>query len=317
MTAAVVEAPLSTPESRFEDLPDYPFRSHYLTVHDAAAELRMHYVDEGPSSAPVALLLHGEPTWSFTWRGVISRVVDAGFRAVAPDHIGFGKSDKLRLREQYSYARYVDWMTEFVTATQLDNITLVAQDWGGPIGLSTLARMPDRFTAVVAATTLLPNCDPPPRGVAPWPGELIQNWVDLSTAAEDLPIADIVAGVTANPIGDAAKRGYDAPFPDARYKAAALQFPALIPIAESMPGIAENRQTWEILRTWHKPFVTAFSDSDPTTKAWEKVFRDNIPGARNSPHTEIKNAGHFVQEEQPDALADVVIACMRRAQAPI
>lgn len=307
-----MSAAIRTDDTRFAGLPDFDYAPRYHQLKDSAdGVLRMHYIDEGPADAPVALLLHGEPSWSFAWRGVIARLVDAGFRAVAPDHIGFGRSDKLPYREQYSYARFVSWMCDFVAALDLRQITLVCQDWGGPIGLSTLAAMPQRFAAVVAANTLLPNCEPPPRGVAEWPDDTIRGWVELSKAADDLPVADIVGGVCVAPLAAEVHAAYDAPFPDASYKAAVLEFPGLIPLSEQMAGITENRHTWSLLRGWDKPFVTAFSDSDPTTKAWEAVFQTQIPGANNDLHREITAAGHFVQEEQPAALAAVVIACMQ------
>lgn len=299
---------LRTPAERFAGLPDFPFAAHAVEIQEPdEGALRMCYVDEGEPDAPVVLMLHGEPSWSFAYRHVIRAVADAGYRAVAPDHIGFGRSDKLPRRSDYSYARFVDWMCRFVRALDLRDVTLLCQDWGGPIGLSTLAAMPERFAAVVAANTLLPNCEPPPRGVAPWPGELIGNWVETARRADDLPVAEIVGGVCVTPLSDALKAAYDAPFPDASYKAAVLEFPALIPIREDMPGVAENRAVWRVLEGWEKPFVTAFSDGDPTTADWAGVFRHRIPGADNDLHTTIAKAGHFVQEEQGEALAEVVL----------
>lgn len=298
---------LRTPEARFTGLPDFPFAPHYHTLSASSGELRMAYIDEGPRAAPVVLMLHGEPSWSFAYRRVIASVAAAGYRAVAPDHIGFGRSDKLPARSDYSYARFVDWMSDFVQALDLRDILLVCQDWGGPIGLSTLARSPERFSAVLAANTLLPNCEAPPRGVADWPGELVANWAQMTAAADDLPVAEIVNGVCVNPLPEAVKAAYDAPFPDASYKAAVLEFPSLIPIRADMPGCAENREVWRLLERWDKPFVTAFSDSDPSTGAWAEVFRHRIPGAANDWHTTIEGAGHFVQEEQGEALAEVVL----------
>ncbi|MBP8926913.1 MAG: alpha/beta fold hydrolase [Pseudomonadales bacterium] len=297
-----------TPDTRFVGLPDFAFEPHYLEVHDAQlGALRMHYVDEGPRNAPAVLMLHGEPSWSFAWRHVIAGVVAGGFRAIAPDHIGFGRSDKPAVRGDYSYVRFVDWMDEFVETLDLHDITLLCQDWGGPIGLSVLARQPQRFAAVVAGNTLLPNCEAPPRGVAPWPGKQIEDWVALCATSEDLPVAEIVSGSGVRALADAVKAGYDAPFPDARYKAGALAFTGLIPTHEHMPGVMENRAVWRVLEQWHKPFVTAFSDADPSTRDWAAVFRERIPGARNTLHTTIDDAGHFLQEEQGAALAAVVL----------
>lgn len=299
---------LRTPEQRFAALPDFPYSPHYLSLSHPTGDLRMAYIDEGPSDAPVVLMLHGEPSWSFAYRHVIEAVAASGYRAIAPDHIGFGRSDKLAQRSDYSYAAFVQWLTQFVTELDLKNILLVCQDWGGPIGLSTLAACPERFSAVVVANTLLPNCEAPPAGVADWPGETITAWVDMTANADDLPVAEIVAGVCVNPLSAEIKAAYDAPFPDASYKAGVLEFPSLIPIREDMPGCAENRRVWQVLETWHKPFVTAFSDSDPSTANWAEVFRKRIPGANNSLHTTIKGAGHFVQEEQGAALAKVVLS---------
>ena len=298
---------LRTPDDRFDNLPDFPYPPRYLQVTSPGGEaLRMHYVDAGPRHGPVVLMLHGEPSWSFSWRKVIRVLNEAGYRTLAPDHIGFGRSDKLLERDAYSYRQYVDWMIDLVQQLDLRRIVLLAQDWGGPIGLSTLAHMPERFAAVVAANTLLPNCEAPPRGVEDWPGELIENWVAMSAAADDLPISDIIAGVSVQELPDRVRRAYDAPFPSPAFKAAALQFPSLIPLHEGMPGIAENRANWQVLEQWRKPFITAFSDSDPTTRAWQQVFQQRIPGAAGMAHTTIAHAGHFLQEEQGEALGRVV-----------
>lgn len=312
---------LRTPEHRFDDLPGFVFAPRYCTVHDARyGELRMHYLDESldeglnkeASTRPVALLLHGEPTWSYLYRNVIPAISAAGFRAIAPDHIGFGRSDKLPRREDYSYQKFVDWLCEFIEALDLRRITLVCQDWGGPIGLRALSELPDRFDAVLATNTVLPNCEPPPHGVANWPGKQISDWVAMCRDSSDLPISEIVAGTCVRRPAANILRAYDAPFPDASYKAAPLQITCLIPIEERMAGVVENRRAWELFERFDKPFLTAFSDADPSTKAWEKVFRGRVPGANDQPHCEIKNAGHFVQEEAGEELAAVLVEMMRR-----
>ncbi len=303
---------LRTDEARFAGL-DFPYLPRYVDLHDARwGALRMAAVDEGPRAAPVALLLHGEPTWGYLYRHIIPRVVAAGFRAVAPDYIGFGRSDKLAQRHDYSYAGFVGWLREFIEALDLSRITLVCQDWGGPIGLSVLAQLPQRFAAVLAANTLLPNCQAPPLGVAGWPGETIANWAAYAAAAEDLPVSGIIAGVSRRPLTEVAQRAYDAPFPDASYKAAALAFPPLIPLRADMPGIAENRRVWEFLEQFERPFVTAFSDSDPTTAPWAEVFRRRVPGAAGQVHPVIAGAGHFLQEDAGEALAEVLVGLLRR-----
>lgn len=300
---------LRTADEFFMGLPEYDFSPNYLYVdHPKYGDVRMHYIDEGQRDAPVILMLHGCPTWSYLYRKVVPLVVAAGFRAVVPDLIGFGQSDKLPERSDYSYQQYVSWMLSFIDQLGLQDILLLCQDWGGPIGLSSLAARPALFSSVVVTNTLLPNCELPPKGVEGWPGELIDNWVAFTVGAEDLPVGEIVNGVAVQPMEKAVKAAYDAPYPDSSYKAGALHFPSLIPRDESMPGIKENRWVWEQLEQWKKPFVTAFSDMDTTTKAWEKVFQSRIPGAKNREHYEIKNAGHFVQEEQAQRLAEICIA---------
>lgn len=307
---------LRTDEARFAHLAEFPFTPRYVTLSDARwSALRMAYVDEGPAEAPVALLLHGEPTWGYLYRKMIPRIAQAGFRAVAPDFIGFGRSDKLPARSDYTYEGFVGWLKSFLTALDLKSVTLVGQDWGGPIGLSVLSEMPERFAAVLAANTLLPNCEPPPQGVAPWPGTIIANWVAHAAAAQDLPVSAIIAAVCCNAPAPDVLRAYDAPFPDASYKAAVLAFPGLIPVVPEQAGIAENRRVWKQLEAFTKPFVTAYSDSDPTTKPWAEVFRRRVPGARGVAHPQIPSAGHFLQEDQGEALADVLVALLQRVRA--
>lgn len=302
---------LRTPEECFADLPDFPFAPCYLGLpHPRWGELRLHYLDEGPRERPVALMLHGEPTWSFLYRRMIGPVVAGGFRTVAPDWIGFGRSDKLPAPEDYSYQGHVDALRELILRLDLQRIVLVCQDWGGPIGLRVLAEMPQRFAAVLATNTLLPTGEPPPRGVPDWPGEIIEQWVARARAASDLPVEQIVASVCVRPLEEAVLRGYRAPFPDAAYKAGVLAFPRLIPIRAGMPGLEENRRAWQALEHFSAPFLTAFSDRDPSTRAWERVFRERIPGARGQPHVVIREAGHFVQEEQGEVLAAVLLALM-------
>ena len=304
---------LRTPEGRFAHLPDFPYRRRGVEIADSAfGSLRMAYIDEGPKDRPVVLMLHGEPTWSFLYRKMIGPITAAGFRAVAPDHIGFGASDKPRDRAAYSYQSYVDWMRRFIEALDLKRATLVCQDWGGPIGLRVLSETVDRFDAVVAANTLLPSFESPPRGIEVWPGDGIAAWGQSTKTSTDMAIGETVAGVCVKRPAPEVVAAYDAPYPDASYKSGPLEFPALIPIRSDMPGVAENRRAWEVLARFEKPFVTAFSDHDPATKAWEKVFQACVPGAKDQPHVEIKEAGHFLQEEQGEALADVVVGVLRR-----
>lgn len=303
---------LRTPESCFEGLPDYPFAPHYVEVEDPAlGPLRMHYVDEGAHDAPVVLMLHGNPTWSYLYRHMIGPVAAAGYRVIAPDMIGFGKSDKPAAREAYGFDRFVLWMRRFVEALDLTGTTLVCQDWGGPIGLRVLSEVPGRFAAVLASNTLLQNCDAPPLGVPDWPGEAIAAWIETCRTSDDLPLDELVARACVTRPADDVLAAYAAPYPDAAYKAGMLEITCGIPIAEGAEGLEANRAAWRFFETWDKPFLTAFSDSDPATINWEKVFQARVAGAKGQPHTRIAGAGHFVQEEQGPALAEVLIAFLR------
>jgi haloalkane dehalogenase len=295
---------LRTPDERFIGLPDFPFAPHYATLREG---LRMHYLDEGAARHGVVLMLHGEPSWSFLYRKMIGPVAAAGWRCIAPDHIGFGRSDKIADRAAYSADRFVGWIAELIEQLDLSRIVLVCQDWGGPIGLRVLAQMPDRFAGVFATNTLLPNAEPPPRGVADWPGPIVLPWIETCRTSNDLPISEIFAATCVARPAPEVLAAYDAPFPDAAYKAAALAITTLIPVDDAAPGMAANHAAWDVLDGFDKPFATAFSDQDPATAAWEAVFRARVPGAARAPHVRITGAGHFVQEEQGAALADALI----------
>ncbi len=305
---------LRTPDERFAGLPDYAFAPRWVELSGPGGEaLRMHVVDEGPRDAPVVLMLHGEPTWSFLYRKMIPALVAAGLRAVAPDHIGFGRSDKLADRTAYTYASHVEWILALLAALDLREITLVCQDWGGPIGLSALAARPDRFARVVAANTILPTVDPAlTDGVLEWRSDALLDWILASQRIPCFSAGAVVAGVCVRPVAPEVVRGYDAPFPDERYVAAARQFPVLIPITPGDPGAARNRATWRVLERFERPFLTAFSDADPATRGWETLFQRRIPGARGQPHTTIRNAGHFLQEDAGPELAKIVVEFVAR-----
>ena len=300
---------LRTSEARFAALPDFAFAPKYVEVPGSGGtRLRMHLVDEGPRDAPVVLLLHGEPTWSFLYRKMIPVIVAAGLRAVAPDLIGFGRSDKPADRTAYSQAAHVAWLRALVAALDLRDATLVCQDWGGPIGHAAIAAEPGRFSRVVAANTILPTLDPElTAGVLEWRSDALLDWIVGSQRMPVFSAGAIVAGVCARPVAPDAIAAYDAPFPDERHLAAARQFPVLIPITPGDPGAATNRATWQVLERWNRPFLTAFSDSDPATRGWDTIFQRRIPGARAQPHATIPGAGHFLQEDAGPELAKLVV----------
>ncbi|MBL9097471.1 MAG: haloalkane dehalogenase [Alphaproteobacteria bacterium] len=287
---------LRTPDSRFANLPDYPFAPHYREICDAdGTQMRLHYVDEGPRAAPPVLLLHGEPSWSFLYRKMITSLAAKGHRVVAPDLIGFGKSDKPTEQSDYTFERHVKWMSDWLTGLDLKNITLFCQDWGGLIGLRLVAAFPERFARVVVGNTGLP--------VGTGMTEGFKQWLNFSQSVPELPIGEIVAMGTKKGLSDDVKAAYVAPFPDETYKAGARRFPALVPVTPEHGSVAENKAAWEVLSRFTKPVLTLFSDSDPVTKGGERVFLERVPGTKGQPHTIIKDAGHFLQEDAPDELA--------------
>ncbi len=292
---------LRTPDERFANLPGYRFSPHYVDV----AGLRLHYVDEGPRTAAPVLMLHGEPSWSYLYRKMIPILVAAGQRAVAPDLIGFGRSDKPLRREDYTYQRHVDWIRGLMEALDLRQITLVCQDWGGLIGLRLAAEHEERFARIVAANTFLPTGDVQP-------GDAFKAWQRYSQEAPEFHVGGIVRGGCVTDLAADVVAAYDAPFPDDRYKAGARQFPMLVPTSPNDPASAANRQAWGVLSRWQKPFLTAFSDSDPITRGADRLLQQGIPGALDQPHTTITGAGHFLQEDQGEALARVVVDFVNR-----
>jgi haloalkane dehalogenase len=290
-----------TPDAAFDSLPDFPWEPAYAEVRDPdGGTLRMAYVDAGPADGPVALLLHGEPSWAFLYRHVIRVLVDRGIRCVAPDLVGFGRSDKPLHQGDYSYARLVEWTRELI-ADHLDlrEVTLVGQDWGGLIGLRLVAEHPDRFSAVVAANTGLPTGD----------FDMPEIWWQFRRAVEAAPTLDIgrlVAAGCVRPMADSVRAAYDAPFPEERAKAGARAMPGLVPTRPDDPASGANRTAWEVLTTSSVPFLLAFSDSDPITGAMAPIMRKLIPGTRGLDHPTIQHAGHFLQEDAGEELGQVI-----------
>jgi haloalkane dehalogenase len=266
---------LRTPDACFEGLAGFYFEPHYAELSDQdGGTLRAHYLDEGPTEAPVVLLLHGEPSWCYLYRYMIPVLVDAGLRVVAPDLVGFGRSDKPTPRGEYTYARHVEWMRSLLfDELELSGVTLVCQDWGGLIGLRLLAEHPRRFARVVAANTFLPTGDSAP-------GEAFLGWLKFSQEVETFPTGSIVNLGCARELAPEVVAAYDAPFPDQSYAEGARQFPTLVPISPDDPASSANRQAWEVLEAMDTPFLTAFSDGDPITAGADARLQARIPGAR-------------------------------------
>ena len=299
---------LRTPDSRFEGLPDYDFIAHYADLSDQdGGSLRVHYLDEGPNDGPVVVLLHGEPSWSFLYRHMVPVLSAAGLRSIAPDLVGFGRSDKPTPRCEYTYARHVEWMRSLLfDHLRLNDVTLVCQDWGGLIGLRLLGEHPDRFARVVASNTFLPTGEGTPSAA-------FLAWRTYSQEVETFRSGNIVNGGCTTDLDPEIVRGYDAPFPDQSYVEGARQFPALVPISIDDPAVTANQAAWTTLESLDRPFLTAFSDGDPITAGLDRVFQQRIPGARGQPHVTIVGGGHFLQEDKGPELARVVVDFVQSA----
>lgn len=291
---------LRTPEQRFEKLPNYPFTPHYLDVGGP----RMHYVDEGPSEADPVLMLHGEPTWSYLYRHMIPIVSAAGHRVIAPDLIGFGKSDKPSKVSDYSYQTHLDWLLGLVEQLDLQNITLVCQDWGSLLGLRLAAENEGRFKAIVIGNGMLPT------GEEKVP-QAFKLWRAFALNSPWFPISRIVEFGSFKSLSKDERRAYDAPFPDKSYKAGTRAFPALVPISPDNPASAANKEAWKALERWDKPFLTTFSNGDPITRGGDKYMQGRIPGANGQAHVTLKG-GHFLQEDAGTEFAMAVIQLLSK-----
>lgn len=291
---------LRTPDSRFENLPDYPFQPNYVDVD----EMRMHYVDEGPRNGEVMLLLHGEPSWSYLYRTMIPPLKAAGLRVIAPDLIGFGRSDKPARKSDYSYAAHVAWMAQFVELLDLRGITLFCQDWGSLIGLRVAAENEQRFARIALGNGGLPTGDQElPRA--------FRIWRAFARFSPWFPIGKIVQSGTITELPNEVVAAYDAPFPSSKFKAGARAFPMLVPSRPDDPASEANRAAWKTFGGWQKPFLTTFSNRDPVTRGGEVPWQETVPGAKHREHVKIKNAGHFLQEDKGPELADILIAFVK------
>jgi len=297
---------LRTPDDRFQGLDGWAFEPHYSDLKDAdGTALRLHHADEGPRDGAPVLLMHGEPSWAYLYRNIIPALAAKGHRAIAPDLIGFGRSDKPDARNDYTYERHVAWMSQWLTAMDLTGITLFCQDWGGLIGLRLVAAFPERFAGVIIGNTGLPTGSGFSEG--------FNNWLDFSQRVPELPISFIVNGGCTRDLSDAERAAYDAPFPDETYKEGARQFPVLVPITPEHASVAENLAAWKVLEAFDKPFLTAFSDNDPVTKGGFAAFQERVPGAKGQPHATL-HGGHFLQEDCPAEIAALLDAMIQRAR---
>ena len=291
---------LRTPDARFEGLVDYRFAANYLTVDDfEGGRLRMHYLDEGSRDAAPILAMHGEPTWSYLYRHMIPIWVGAGHRVIAPDLVGFGRSDKPTERSDYTYQRHVDWMRSVVEQLDLQEVTLFGQDWGGLIGLRLLADMPERFARIVVSNTALPTGDQSM-------GAAFESWRAYSQTVPEFRSGRIVSGGTQTKLSGLEEAAYDAPFPDANYLAGAREFPMLVPSVPDDPASEANRTAWSSLKAFDKPVLTAYGADDKIMAGIDKVFQTKVPGAAGQDHVILSHAGHFLQEDVGPDLAAIV-----------
>jgi haloalkane dehalogenase len=288
---------LRTPEERFAALKDFPYTPKYLEV----GGLRIAYIDEGPQDAAPVLLMHGEPTWSYLYRKMIPGLLAAGHRVIAPDLVGFGRSDKPTAKKDFSYANHVAWMFAWMQAVDLRHATLFCQDWGSLIGLRLVAHSPDRFDRVVLANGGLPTGT---QGVTP---KAFKIWRAFARFSPWFPIGKIVNSGCAVKLSEQEIAAYNAPFPSTKYEVAARLFPTFVPTSPQDPERAANEQAWEVLKEWHKPFLTLFSSRDPVTRGGEKIFQKLVPGAADQPHAITRGAGHFLQEDKGPELSQKII----------
>ena len=301
---------LRTPEDRFDGLPDFGYSPHYVTVGTPGGDdVRMAYVEAGPADGPVVLLLHGEPSWSFLYRTMLPVLASHGLRAIAPDLVGFGRSDKPAQIADHSYTRHVEWMRALAfDRLGLRDVTLVGQDWGGLIGLRLAAEHPGRLGRVVAANTGLPTGDQPMPDV--W-----LRFREVVKTAPALSVSRLVQSGCQTTLSPAVLAAYDAPFPDEGFAAGVRAMPGLVPTTPDDPASAANRAAWQQLARWDKPFLVAFSDRDPITGAMAPVLKKTIPGAAGLDHPVLEGAGHFLQEDAGERLGQLIAGFVRATPA--
>jgi haloalkane dehalogenase len=290
---------LRTPEDRFAGVPDFPYPPHWTEV----GGLRIAHVDAGPANADPVLLMHGEPTWSFLYRKMIPTLISAGHRVIAPDLVGFGRSDKPAAASDYSYLNHVQWMSAWLAANDLRRLTLFCQDWGSLIGLRMAAEMPERFDRIVLGNGGLPT------GTTPLP-RAFRVWRAFARWSPWFPIGRIVSAGCVSKLSAAEIAAYDAPFPGRHYRKAARLFPGFVPASPDDPERSRNERAWEVFRRWDKPFLTLFSSRDPVTRGGEKVWQQRVPGAKGQPHMIIRQAGHFLQEDKGPEIAQAISSFM-------
>jgi haloalkane dehalogenase len=294
---------LRTPNSAFQNLEDYSFQENYCSVE---GDLRLHYLDEGDPKDPVVLLLHGEPSWSYLYRKMIPILINEGMRVIAPDLIGFGKSDKPAKQSDYTYGKHINWIQNLLDHLDLKDINMFIQDWGGLIGLRLLTANPENFKSVVAGNTMLPTG-------SVTPPQAFLDWQNFAATSPKFDVATVLQNATTTTLSNEIIKAYNAPFPNDEYKAGARVFPALVPTSEEDPESDNNKKAWKILVKWNKPFLNLFSDQDPITKGGDQVFRKLIPGTKGMKHKTI-SGGHFLQEDAGSEIAELMVSFYQKSK---
>jgi haloalkane dehalogenase len=291
---------LRTPDGRFTQLSGYPFEPHYVQVSDQRlGPLRMHYFDEGDRQAPVVLLLHGEPTWSYLFRRSVPPLLDGGLRVVAPDLVGFGRSDKPAAQQDYSYAAHVGWLTQFCRSLKLHDAVVVGHDWGGLLGLRLVTELDGLAAGYVATNHGYPTGDLPAN-------ETLRTWQEFAASTPEFDTATIVASACAGDLDDGVRAAYDAPYPEEKFKAGARTFPALIPVTPDDPASAAVRTSREVLSRSRMPFLTVYGEQDPIAGAADAMFQQLVPGAAGQPHRRLPDAGHNMPEDAGPAFGRII-----------
>jgi pimeloyl-ACP methyl ester carboxylesterase len=329
-----------TPKERFDSLPDFPYEPNYVEIDG----LRMYYVDEGPKDAEVVLMLHGQPTWAYLYRKMIPIIADGGFRAVAADHIGMGRSDKPIDVGIHTFEQQVDWQKRFISETGLKNITLFCQDWGSLIGLRVAGDMPDAFARIVVANGTLPVLEegtnpfrvPNPVVIDPEFGDFssilpqregrigrwlarrfapflwarfFQKWIRYALTAPDFTPSQVVQAVSQKELSHDELAAYDAPYPSFIYKAAVRSFPSMVAAIEQ-----NNVVAWENLGKFTKPFLFLGGELDHNMGRMEnqRFLTSHVPGAAGQEHERYPGAAHFIQEDEGVALGHKVVDFMKK-----
>jgi haloalkane dehalogenase len=297
---------LRTPDFRFANLLDYAFEPHYVELPAAGeGKLRVHYLDEGPRDGHPLVLLHGQPSWSYLYREMIPGFAEAGLRVLAPDLVGFGRSDKPAEPSDYSYERHVGWINDWLVTINPNPSTLFVHDWGGFIGLRVLARRPERFERAIVSNSGLPD------GERIEPLEIFYTWRQFVRDQEQLAIGNVIQLGSTKELSDEVVFAYEAPFPDESYKSGVRAFPELVPTEAEDQQAAANRKAWQVLEDWTKPFLTLFGELDPMNAGSDQIFQERVPGAKDQPHARLAGAGHYIQEDAAGELTERVIDFVR------